>query len=40
MDSDAVGAGQFREGGGRHRVRLVGTSGLADGRHMIHINSE
>ncbi len=37
VDDDAVGSGQLRQGRGRHRVRLIGEAGLAQGSHMINV---
>jgi hypothetical protein len=37
VHDDAVGPGQFRQGRGRHRVRLIAEAGLAQGGHMINV---
>src|SRR5262245_44126122 len=38
MGRDPVGARQFANHGGGHRVRLVGPAGLADGRYVINVD--
>ena len=37
VHDDAVGPGQFRQGRGGHRVRLVDEPGLAQGGNMINV---